>query len=150
VIKVIGLSAIIATVIPVAAAQQAPVTDAELRSGYCFAVLAHRVADLQQAQRLMEDRMGRPPNADALARHNQTLSEFRRVLDHQVNNYDRFQAHLLASKTLQNGGAFSQATARGEADYDQCQDELSHHNCTPPAFENHLGMGKGDPLCTWN
>ena len=71
-IKVIRASAIIATAIPTAGAQQADVTDAELRSAYCFAVLAHRVADLQQA----------PPNTE----------ELRRLLDQQVNNYDRFWA----------------------------------------------------------
>jgi hypothetical protein len=149
VIKVIGLSAIIATVIPVAAAQQAPVTDAELRSGYCFAVLAHRVADLQQAQRLMEDRMGRPPNAEALARQNESLFEFRRVLDHEVQ-LRSVPGSFARKQNIAKGRYFLTGDGAGEADYAQCQDELSHHNCTPPAFENHLGMGKGDPLCTWN
>jgi hypothetical protein len=121
-IKVIGLSAIMATAIPVAAAQQTQITDAEVRSAYCLAVLARSLSDVRQLLRFTEDRMEKPPNAEALARQNEILSEFRRTLSREVKNYDRINAHLLASNTLQKGGAFSQATARGDADYAQCRD----------------------------
>jgi hypothetical protein len=146
----IRLSAIIATAIPIAAAaQQTQITDAELRSAYCFAVLAHSVADLRQVLRFTEDRLVKAPNAEDWAKRDPILSEFRRTLNHELTNYDRVNAHLLASNTLRKGGAFSQATARGDADYAQCRDELSHHNCTgpkPPWLESYSGQGKGAAL----
>jgi hypothetical protein len=151
---VVPLGAALVTSISRADAQQTTISDAELRSAYCFSVLSHNLKDYEElSQGPMS--LGELKNSLSRDQHRTELEQeiigLQKALErtdfvHQrdLNNFDRVRAHLLASDTLRKGAAFSQATARADADYAQCRKELSQHLCISVP-----GKG-GDPLCTWD
>lgn len=146
--RVVKLLCVCVALSPTATIAQQQVSDAELRSAYCYAALPHSIADGRSLLDDLEAKLGelhRLSYADqrkfGITDLDDATAKLRWTYNRDIQNLERLKAHLLATNTLRKGAALLQASTRGEADYQQCRNELKQHVCVsvPASLESPCG-----------